>query len=295
MSRQFTPKFESALASKLRPIKSTFKKDRVNIDLPVLPSPMKLGKDGDDHINIYQNSETVLGQALSQSANLGIDHPHFGHFSSLEGFWQWIATQEHDDRLRSLNGHSLRMLAKKLTKCHVPNLQMIVMDACWLKVNRHTELRASLTKSTLPFDCYYFSRENQHLRMRPYYATWMVYGFEEIRKALKEKRDPNFEALREVGEPGTDMYEPFMKMLYGNNYPFQPVPDEEKELILNPSEDEPEYFGVAISTYEQIVNDAEKESAALLKASSTIHEALVPQENVEQAAPVAMDIQPEAA
>ena len=218
MTQKYIPKFESTLAAKLRGVRKEIKtkteiKDP-NLDLPALPSAMSRGQDGHGHINIWQFGETTLGVAMSHYSRLAINHPNYGKFASVDGFWQWVISCENDDHLRTATGKLLRTLARKITHRRIPNLRMIIMEACWFKVQQHSDLAKAIKTSTLPFDCYYHEAKNKQLRIRPYYAIWMIYGFEEIRKALNEKREPSFEKLRESGEHYSDIYAPVNAIIF---------------------------------------------------------------------------------
>lgn len=212
---KLTPRLETALSAKLKPLRGNIatKNSSGQREFVPLPSPLSWKKDGMDHINIWRMAETPLGQALSQYSPIEFTHPIFGEFSTVEGFWQWIISRENDDRLRNLVGTPLKILSRKLNHRHVPNLRMIVMHACYLKAMQHPEISGLMKEIDLPFDCYYYTKNAPKLRTRPYYAVWMINGYEEIRKAIREGREPSFENMREVGEVGDDMYKPILDIL----------------------------------------------------------------------------------
>lgn len=215
MNRNFTPRtVKGPMQEKMGSIKKQLGHGRSG--MAILPSPMSLKTDGEDHINIWDRSKIDLGKSLSHYSNIGFRHSIFDHFSTMEGFWYWLSCTEHDDRLRSRVGTPLRELSSHMTKMTVPNFQCIIMAANWEKINQHEKLARLVKESELPFDCYYVQRKNPQLRIRPPYAHWLIPGFEEIRKALKENREPNFEFLREKGKPGDDFHEPFNKILFAN-------------------------------------------------------------------------------
>lgn len=233
MARQFTPKFESALAAKLRPLAGKLRSK--SHTLPALPSVMEIGVDGESHINIWNWSKITLGAAMSQFSPLDFSHPTFKNFASVESYWAWLVSANHDDRLRSLIGRELFALNKTLKKTHVPNLHAMVLHACWLKTKKHHELGKLLKESDLPFDCYYVQRDGARLRIRPPYAIWTVHGWEEIRRAIKENREPDFEFLREVGEKGDDFHAPFIKKLGLSDPPIVETDDQSEEVSEEPN------------------------------------------------------------
>ena len=56
-----------------------------------------LKKDGQDHINISQNAVTDLGLSLNPEIAIDFEHPVFGKFNSLTGFWYFLKSKERDD------------------------------------------------------------------------------------------------------------------------------------------------------------------------------------------------------
>jgi len=157
-------------------------------------SPMLLGKDGEDHINIWESGDTELGQLLSHRSRIPLRHNIFGKFVNIESFWHYIRSKERDDRIRTMGGQKLHAFAKKLTDCRVVNFKAIIMDANWQRVSSNLDLVTNICDSSLPFDCYYVNRHSG-VRVRPTFFKWFIQGYEEIRKALKESREPNFQFL----------------------------------------------------------------------------------------------------
>lgn len=158
------------------------------------PSPMNWGNDGDDHINVWEYAQTELGKFLAHSSPYKFKHKYFGSFNSLEAFWHYIQSAERDDRIRVMHGPTLRTFVKKLTPAKVPNFRAIIMDSNWQRVRQHKDKMQMLAESNLPFDCYYISRSTQ-MRVRPTFFAWLIMGFEEIRAAVKEGREPIFDFL----------------------------------------------------------------------------------------------------
>ena len=195
--------FNNSMASKLSALtgrQPPRKTNRDSIKDPS-PSPAKCIGDGIDHINIWERSSTELGVALSHSSPLPFVHSVFGKFSCMESFWHYIQSEERDDRLRTLSGKTLRAFAHKLTPARAVNFRAIIMDSNWQRVKHYTVLAAAIKESELPFDCY---TEDRHtgLRKRPTFFKWFIRGFEEIRKALKEGREPNFSFLLDKANSG---------------------------------------------------------------------------------------------
>jgi hypothetical protein len=185
----------------LLPNVRTTKSGRQNNRNPMI-SPEMLGNDGDDHINIWDEGKTDLGKVLAHSTSIAFSHSIFGRFNSMEAFWHYIRSEERDDRIRVINSKALKKFVSKLTNVRVPNFRAIIMDSNWQKVNQYPAIVNAIKESTLPFDCYYVYQRTGGVRIRPVWAHWVIPGFEEIRRALKEDREPNFDNLKDTKNIG---------------------------------------------------------------------------------------------
>ncbi len=162
-----------------------------------LPNPNAIGEDGIDHINMADDSVTELGRDLCHTAKIGFEHEHYGWFDSVDNFWYYIRSAERDDRLRTFSGRRLKTFSEHVTQCRIPNFRVMVMEANWQKVIQNDTVANRLRASTLPLDCWFRFRRKDGIRMRHNVAHWLIAGFEEIRKALKEDRKPSFDFLRD--------------------------------------------------------------------------------------------------
>lgn len=170
----------------------------VNFNLPAL---FNIGEDGSQHINMSEEGLTELGRLLSHDSRLKFVHGRYGQFNTMTNFWYYIRSVERDDRLRSFYGKRLKMFVRESTNhCRIPNFRVIIMDANWQRVQQHTNLAEALKLSSLPLDCWYHYKRGNGIRMRPNFAFWLIAGFEEIRKALKECREPDFNFLRDTND-----------------------------------------------------------------------------------------------
>ncbi len=180
-----------------------------------LPGLHSIGNDGVDHINIWEKGATELGVFLAHGTNVPVRHNHFGVFNSVECFWHYIRSEERDDRLRSMSSLKAKKFGNMLTPRRVPNFYAVIMDTNWQKLKQHPEYMELLKNSELPLDMYYLLRDDI-VRIRPKFAHWALRGFEEIRSALKENREPNFDFLKDrTGKDtqGSDIYEPLLQEL----------------------------------------------------------------------------------
>lgn len=162
-----------------------------------LPSLESLIGEGVDHINIYINGESELGKMLSHSYRMSINHSVFGRFSTMESFWYYIQSEHRNDEFRVLHGSALRKLFRKTPSKTVPSFKAIIMDANWQKI-KHYKLEQMIADTSLPFDIYYIKNDS-NLKIRPTFAKWLLAGFEEIRRAIKEDREPDFTFLLDKG------------------------------------------------------------------------------------------------
>lgn len=159
--------------------------------------PLEL-EDGITHINVGGRVKTELGQLLNPLAFSRFNHPVFGPFISMEGFWWYI--QAHDDpqrdRFRYLAGMNAKHEGKKIRYHHLPNFQQIINEANFFKIEQNPRILQLVLESELPFQMYYIFRSNDPeapktgVVVRPQPGIWLVNGFEEIRAMFKEGRRP---------------------------------------------------------------------------------------------------------
>lgn len=179
-----------------------------------LPSPMTLGADGKDHINVGDDATTPLGTLLNHRSDIPFLHSHFGKFHTLEGFNLWILSAERDDRLRQLQGPKLRALSKKITKQPetIPNFKAVIIDTYYQSIVQNEQLKRQVAESTLPFDVYYVVAETG-LRIRPARYNWLLWGLEEIRKAIQENRAPQLKKLLDINRRQGGIYDGLVAMM----------------------------------------------------------------------------------
>lgn len=183
--------FNKSLAQKLGLVKDEIKVTKA----PNIAAVNQSSIDGVHHINIWENADTELGVGLSHMTDAPFEHPEFGPFASVEGFWQWLRDASHDDRHRTTHGRAARNGSRDKEICFVDNFRYKIMMANWYKVQTYDYFKDELKKSELPFEMYYVFKEENGIKVRPSPAYWLIAGFEEIRRAVKEDREPNFDYL----------------------------------------------------------------------------------------------------
>lgn len=150
--------------------------------------------DGIDHINIDNNcAKTELGKLLTPFAKTPFEHPEYGPFFSLEGFWHWIrssAKNEVKDEIRSLHGKRAHAFGKKITEDSpiiLQNFRELVIVAMYYKIidRNNAHLYDLFVASDLPIKFYYLYGIKK-LEINPDYARWLCDGVEQIRTHLKQ-------------------------------------------------------------------------------------------------------------
>lgn len=142
-------------------------------------------KDGVDHINIHSVAKTELGKLLSHFAHTPFEHPYFGPFYSMEGFWYYARSGFSVDRLRYLSGYRAKQVGRELDYKWYAEFKQDIIAANYQKIIQHDRIRDLMIESELPFDHYYVFGPKKIL-VTPQSADWLVQGFEDIRLALKE-------------------------------------------------------------------------------------------------------------
>ena len=178
-------------------------------------SALNLGEDGEDHINFWDQGKTRLGRALCHTTGLPINHPIFGRFKTMTGFWNFILSPSKDDELRALTGRPLHSLVNRLTTrhnsrnsgkdkgeyYHVRNFRAIILDTYYIRVMASPEIRQLLAECDLEFDSYYIQADNG-LRMRHRNFKWFIPMLNELRSAIQEERTPDYELFMSDPEIG---------------------------------------------------------------------------------------------
>lgn len=169
-------------------------------------------KDGVDHINLVHNGETNLGRWLSIDSSRQWEHPVLGPFRSLNALWYFLKAESKNDQIRTLMGASLKAFVMQhaggFHQNPIPNFRAAIMHSAYLRIFQIPGVVDELKRSVQPFDCYRVLASGVRIRLDN--CVWFCQGYEEIRKALKEERVPDFTYLRSDKEG--DLYEGILKM-----------------------------------------------------------------------------------
>jgi hypothetical protein len=125
----------------------------------------------------------------------------------MTAFWFYMQSKERDDRLRGMNPIAAVRFGRKMESTRVVNFRAIIADSNWQRIKSKPVLTAMLNRSDLPFDCYRVDYDTG-LRIRPPFFGWLLWATEEIRRALKEDREPDFSCL--LDEQGSSIYDHVM-------------------------------------------------------------------------------------
>ena len=163
----------------------------------ILPHLNNIGEDGIDHININPLAATDLGRALDAGADMPFTHSKLGSFKCMEALACWLRSPNPSPRLRTAVGQAAIAALRPTNSGEIPDFKYIYADATWEKINAYPGLIAEIKESELHFDNYYVDARRGGQTSRRTASDWTVAMFEEIRKALKEDRAPDFEFLKD--------------------------------------------------------------------------------------------------
>lgn len=162
------------------------------------PAVNRLGNDGEDHINVYHHAETVVGRALAFTGDQIFSHNRYGKFRSVAGLMAYLSSESQPDIFRTLPGSQVfAERHRHRNDAKIYNYRWVAADATWQKVKQNSNLAKALYDSDLPFDVYRTERldgdERSTIRVRHSSEyEWLVPTLEEIRRALREAREPDF-------------------------------------------------------------------------------------------------------
>jgi hypothetical protein len=126
---------------------------------PFQPKSYNPDEDGVTHINIYSRSRTTLGKLLSNFTHSPFEHPDYGKFQSMEGYWYWMSTGLCHDILRNLYGISAKRTGERFKDVPFKHLSKtfedIIAEGILMKMLWNPNIGDLLKNSTLPLVHYY--------------------------------------------------------------------------------------------------------------------------------------------
>lgn len=187
-----------ALGDKLQKFSSNIKTKRVFDDVRKVTD---LGPDGEDHINVYMNCKTDLGNALSPFAITPFISQFYGKFNSRQGFYYYLLSKDGHEAFRTMHPIKMRSYAAGLSTMgfFCPNLRYHMATALWSQIKGNEVVKQKLIDNQLPFEAYYLKRQKfddlvSHIPARPNgNAVWITRIITVIANALKKGVDPVFD------------------------------------------------------------------------------------------------------
>ena len=112
--------------------------------------------DGVTHINVYSKGRTELGRLLTNFARTPFQHPQYGHFESMEGYWYWVKTGKNKDQLRRFYGFYAKDIGRSIPAVHNPQFEHDIREGIRAKLECNLDLQTLLVSSgSLPLVHYY--------------------------------------------------------------------------------------------------------------------------------------------
>lgn len=141
-------------------------------------------KEGLDYINVYSKAKTQLGKRLSHLTVYPTEHPRFGRFDTMEGFWYYLATGMVYERFRTMSGFEAKAAGKEAKSIPMPEFEDEIRYANCLKLYTHRHILNDLLDSTLPLVHFYCYRNHNGAVVRPANrSVWLMKFFEQIRES----------------------------------------------------------------------------------------------------------------
>jgi len=143
-------------------------------------------EDGVSHINVYSQGVTKLGRMLSNFAHTPFNHPLFGHFESVEGFWYWLGTGQQHEELRALYGFEAKRVGRLYDRVPCEDFKLHVEDALFYKVAQNLDLQWLLIESNndLPLVHYYSYGQGAKIVV-PRDCEWILECLENLRRSYR--------------------------------------------------------------------------------------------------------------
>jgi hypothetical protein len=139
------------------------------------------GIDGINHINVYSQAETLLGQQLSNFYESDCYYENV-KFNSVEAFWYWWITGKCHDEFKTLSGINAKRLGRKYTSVVSLPTEEVLRKVYLSKLKGNKKLAERLSKSTLPLAHYYVYGEKK-ISADEY--LWTIKIWDDIRNELK--------------------------------------------------------------------------------------------------------------
>lgn len=113
--------------------------------------------DGITHVNVYSAGQTKLGYIASNFSEYGFEHPVFGKFFCMEGYWHWLSTGQQHEEFRTLKGRQAKYAKAKYKKVAIPNFEELILEGIHCKFAQNPDAHKALLEEHpyLPLAHYY--------------------------------------------------------------------------------------------------------------------------------------------
>ena len=149
--------------------------------------------DGITHINVYSNGNTSLGKKLSNFYEAPFQHPQYGYFESVEGFYYWIKSGKQFDELKLLSGIQAKNEGKKHCSKEDKFSEQDILDiqeAIRCKLRHNKDILKEMISTDLPFVhyyCWYSKKDRNNYTIREVNDNInMISVLEDVRRKCKE-------------------------------------------------------------------------------------------------------------
>ena len=169
------------------------------VDLSIERDVLDTYLDGSTHINCDVFGATKLGRMLSLKAKVPFEHPVFGRFNSLEGYYYFIKYENLEkEKLQTLWGRELheyvfgkpgeRSDCRPRTK--VLDFLRLMYEGTYYKIKSNPEMIKLIRENQLQYDVYYKKRSgDDYVVVRPGNANWFLDHISVLATWISEAQD----------------------------------------------------------------------------------------------------------
>lgn len=111
--------------------------------------------DGVRHINTYSKGRTELGRLLSNFAHTPFEHPKYGFFESMEGYWYWCSTGKKHHTLKALYGFEAKKVGTSFEPIITDCFENDIYEGLVNKLSQTPRIVDKLASTHLPLVHYY--------------------------------------------------------------------------------------------------------------------------------------------
>lgn len=148
-------------------------------------------EDGYTHLNIYSKAHTQLGRDLSNFSDYPLEHPKYGRFASMEGFYYWVSTGGHDESFRELVGYDAKKHGESLEKVEDSEFQKKICEGLLARFDTNPDLKKRFIETTLPFvHYYYYGKDIEDVKVvEPITSDFMMQYLRSLRRYLRKEEN----------------------------------------------------------------------------------------------------------